>query len=226
MSINLRDIITKEDINTLSELKTSDVMDSKDLFDTYMKSWQRELDYKFNSLQAKRRQYINTYWDRMAVFTKWFAGAGASVLFVIWMVSGMLGCAAQRNQKRIDAGYVFINDINSEIPIKNAPSGVYLISSSVTRINKMDAKNTTVTFVLNLPSISSNKMYVINHTVLEDDDVWGSGLSYTKPGQSGLLQFEKEYDFSAYYLRMNRHQANALKINVKVMDADPSLASK
>lgn len=222
MSINLRDIIRKEDIDTLSELRTSDVIDSKDLFDTYMKSWQGELDYKFNSLQTKRRQYINTYWDRMAVFTKWFAGAGAFVLFFIWMISGMAGCAARRNQARIDAGYIFVDDINGEIPIKNAPKGVSLVSCSINRhAYKKDDTDTTVALTLNFPPIEKNKMYAISCTILTDNEVRASGVFYTKPGQYGLFQFSKEYDFHRYDFT-----PNTLEINVKIMNADQSLVSE
>jgi hypothetical protein len=221
--IDLRKIVTVEDIKTLKE--ASYATGDEAAYDAMMDSWQKDLDEKVSKELQEQESWTQVFGQQTASFFKTSAiaiGLFAVIAFTFPMIDNYKKAqdtAYQTEVKnRTDSGWVqFSNRVTSNNQVKNAPTGTTLETLESTPINNMwTADDVLVRYTLNLKQIPNNQIHAISHEVMYDNNVIGTGLFYTKPGEYGLSRFEKKHAYGDSKYEPNKCW---IKISVHVVDA-------
>lgn len=206
--IDLRDIISREDIKAYKELQT---MIGDESYDSLTDMWQLKLDHEVEELLQKDRNHWSAFWTRFASTARLvITVVGAGILLVL-CANGIQGCQrwqgalsnqqalveAKYSQSMRDKGYISVQYHGIDEPIKGVPN-VKLAALEVSEVSDRDSTTSTIRFVLNMPQPPTDYVYAVSCEVFKSHKVLTSGLFYTSPNECGLVRFEKTAPGASY----------------------------
>lgn len=219
MKIDLRDIITRAELQTWKEMSTMD--DDASAYEIMMNRWQQELDVVTGKLSKEKVKRDAAYADKIVTTVKWAVGVLVACV-VLWtgnlLITGVItsvnAARTLEYNKNIAAGLFPVGVRTGNSQIKGAPSGVTLEAMEIRDSSGHFAPKATLNYTLNLPVLEGNRVYAVSHEIINNGSVLNTGLFYTKPGESGLARFEKT--FATPY---SQQDFDWLKLSVRVVNA-------
>lgn len=236
MGLDLKSIVSKSDLKTLTEMQSIGIEDDNQAYELMLSEWQQKIDFESAKEINQKQNAFNAYWDRMALFSKWFVSVCSAVIFTTWLIGTLFGyhqrLSTEAETRRLNAGYLSFDKSAGEQPLKNAPPGVTLTSMERAKVTDHEVAGVTLThhgelrYTLNLPSLPKDQVYAVSHEMIGyNDQVWGTGLYYTRPGESGIVRFEKKFD-SGPLPAGDVNGISWLGVSVKIVDAGSGTQGK
>lgn len=215
MEIELRDIITRSELNAWKE--ASLLGDDAFVYESMISKWQEDLDIALDKQNNEKERKAKLYADGVKVVSNWAIGTFLACV-VLWVSINMIGgcvrsyqtASASEYKKNIESGLFPFGIRTGNNQVKDAPVGVSLASME----SEAQSTSTILRYTLNLPILPKNQVYVVAHELIDNDNVCDTGLFYTKPGEYGLSRFEKKVNTIPAF-----GDFDWLKITVSVVDA-------